>query len=104
MVRWIKSKTNPVGVALTDMQGSVAASDADVADCIYRFWSDFWRDSAARPPSRQQRVETCWPWCLHMKQLGGLTFPVRIFVPLLNVLLALVGPMVGTPWRSKRFP
>ena len=55
--RWIKSKTNPVGVALADMQGHVAASDADAADCIHRFWSDFWRDSAARLPSRQQRVE-----------------------------------------------
>eukprot|EP00435_Cladocopium_sp_Y103_P009561 s4621_g2.t1 len=54
--RWLKSRSNPVGVSLIDQQGCVAESDVDAAQVVHEYWLDFWNQARARQPGLSDRV------------------------------------------------
>jgi hypothetical protein len=56
--RWLKSKLNPVAVAVTDLEGRIAETDVSAAQMIFEYWDDFWKLSGASKPSLESRVRS----------------------------------------------
>ena len=78
--RWLKSKTNLVGVSVASEAGAVAETDVEAAETIRRYWQTFWAAAGAAQPALQNRVQSI---------LGGVAaLPQQDWAPPSGAVLA----------------
>ena len=58
MSRWLKSKINPVGVAVAGLDDNIAETDVAAAGVLFKYWEGFWNQCAASRPSLELRVQS----------------------------------------------
>ena len=64
--QWLKSKVNPVGIAVTNVQGQIAETDVQAAEVIFDYWQSFWNERDILNPPVSDRVQACpvySSWC-----------------------------------------
>jgi hypothetical protein len=64
--QWLKSKVNPVGIAVNNVQGQIAETDVQAAEVIFDYWQSFWNERDILNPPVSDRVQSCpvySSWC-----------------------------------------